>query len=102
MPRRNLQATAQIAGYPFYPMLIPFPIAFLVAAFVCDLIFWRPGDSAWSTASLYLLDAAFIMGALAALAGVTDFLGEHRIRDLSAALHHLIGNVFARHDRTNI
>jgi len=30
------QSTAQIAGHPLHPMLIPFPVAFLVATFVCD------------------------------------------------------------------
>ena len=33
------------------------------------------------------------MAALAALAGLTDFLGESRIRSLTAAWHHMIGNV---------
>jgi len=36
-----------------------------------------------------------IMAALAAVAGLTDFLGDQRIRDLSAAWHHMIGNVIA-------
>jgi uncharacterized membrane protein len=76
-------------------MLIPFPIAFLVATFVSDLIFWRTGNPAWSTASFYLLGAALVMAALAALAGLTDFLGDQRIRDLSAAWHHMVGNVVA-------
>jgi uncharacterized membrane protein len=93
MVTRNPQSTAQIAGHPLHPMLIPFPVAFFVATFVCDVIFWQTGNSAWSTASLYLLGAALIMAALAALAGLTDFLGDHRIRDLSAAWHHMIGNV---------
>jgi uncharacterized membrane protein len=91
----NPHSTAQIAGHPIHPMLIPFPVAFLVATFVCDLIFWKTGNSAWSTASLYLLGAALIMAALAALAGLTDFLNDARIRDLSAAWHHMIGNVVA-------
>lgn len=90
---RNPQSTAQIAGHPLYPMLIPFSVAFLVATLVCDLLFWNTGNSAWSTASLYLLGAALIMAALAALAGLTDFLGDRRIRDLSAAWHHMLGNV---------
>ena len=51
----NPKSTAKIAGYPLHPMFIPFPITFLVATFVCDLIFWRTGNAAWSTASLYLL-----------------------------------------------
>jgi uncharacterized membrane protein len=95
MVSRNPQSTAQVAGHPLHPMLIPFPVAFLVATLVSDLIFWRTGDSGWSTASLYLLGAALVMAALAALAGLTDFLGDHRIRDLSAAWHHMIGNVIA-------
>ena len=33
----NPRSTAQIAGHPIHPMLIPFPIAFFVATFVCDL-----------------------------------------------------------------
>src|SRR5918993_3161864 len=92
---RNPQSTAQVAGHPLHPMLIPFPVAFLVATLVSDLIFWMTGDSGWSTASLYLLGAALVMAALAAIAGLTDFLGDKRIRDLSAAWHHMIGNVIA-------
>ena len=92
---RNPKTTAQIAGHPIHPMLIPFPIAFLVAPFVCDLIFWRTGNSAWSTASLYLLGAALVMAALAALAGLMDFFGDERIREMSSAWHHMIGNVVA-------
>ena len=95
MASRNPQSTAQIAGHPLHPMLIPFPVAFLVATLVCDLIFWRTGNPAWSTASLWLLGAALIMAALAAVAGLTDFIGDPRIRDLGAAWHHLIGNVVA-------
>jgi uncharacterized membrane protein len=95
MATRNPKTTAQIAGHPIHPMLIPFPIAFLVATFVCDLIFWRTGNSAWSTASLYLLGAALVMAALAAIAGLMDFLGDERIREMSSAWHHMIGNVVA-------
>ena len=95
MMTRNPQSTAQIAGHPLHPMLIPFPIAFLVATFVCDLIFWQTRNPAWSTAALWLLGAALAMAALAALAGLTDFLGDARIRSLSAAWHHMLGNVVA-------
>jgi uncharacterized membrane protein len=89
----NPQSTAKVAGHPLHPMLIPFPVAFLVSTLVCDLLFWNTSNSAWSTASLYLLGAALVMAALAAVAGLTDFLGDRRIRELSAAWHHMIGNV---------
>lgn len=90
---RNPQSTAKIAGHPLHPMLIPFPVAFLVATLACDVLFWWTGSTTWSTGSLYLLGAALIMAALAAVAGLTDFLGDRRIRDLPAAWHHMIGNV---------
>lgn len=89
----NPKSTARIAGHPLHPMLIPFPVAFLVSTLACDLLYWNTGNSAWSTASLYLLGAALVMGALAALAGLADFLGDSRIRDLRHAWHHMIGNV---------
>ncbi|HEX8167321.1 MAG TPA: DUF2231 domain-containing protein [Beijerinckiaceae bacterium] len=92
---RNPESTAQIAGHPIHPMLIPFPVAFLVATLVSDLIFLRTGSPGWATASLWLLGAALLMAALAAVAGLIDFFGEERIRDLSAAWHHMIGNVIA-------
>jgi len=95
MTTRNPQSTAKIAGHPLHPMLIPFPIAFLVATFVCDVLFWQTGNPAWSTASLWLLGAALVMAALAAVTGMTDFLGDAGVRNLSAAWHHMIGNIVA-------
>ena len=95
MASRNPESTAQVAGHPIHPMLIPFPVAFLVATLVSDLVFLRTGNPGRATASLWLLGAALVMAALAAAAGLTDFLGDERIRDLSAAWHHMIGNVIA-------
>ena len=39
----NPRSTASIAGHPLHPMLVPFPIASLVGAFVTDLVFWQTG-----------------------------------------------------------
>ncbi len=89
----NPQSTAKIAGHPIHPMLIPFPIAFFVAAFVCDLVFWQTGNAAWTTGSLWLLGAGIVMALLAALAGLTDVLGEPRIRALNDVWWHAGGNV---------
>ncbi len=91
----NPKSTFQIAGHPIHPMLIPFPVAFLVATLVSDLIFLRTENTAWATASLYLLGAALLMAGLAAVAGLIDFFGDDRIRSLSAAWHHMLGNVAA-------
>ena len=93
MRHGNPQSTAKIAGHPIHPMLIPFPIAFLIATLVSDIVFWRGAVAFWAVASVYLLGAALVMAALAAGAGLTDFLGDSRIRSLPHAWQHMIGNV---------
>ena len=89
----NPRSTASIAGHPIHPMLIPFPIAFFVATFVCDIIFWSTRSEAWSNATIWLLGAGIVMAALAAVAGLTDVLGDDRIRSLDDAWWHAGGNI---------
>jgi uncharacterized membrane protein len=91
----NPKSTASIAGHPLHPMLVPFPIAFFVSTFVCDLAFWRTGVPFWAAASLWLLGAGLVMAALAAVVGLIDFFGEARIRALNDAWWHAGGNVLA-------
>ena len=92
---QNPKSTAQIAGHPIHPMLIPFPIAFFVGAFVCDLAYWASSNPGWVTASLWLLGAGVIMALLAALAGLTDVLSDVQIRNMTDAWLHAGGNVLA-------
>jgi uncharacterized membrane protein len=91
----NPVSSANFMGHPIHPMLIPFPIAFLVATFVCDLVFWQSGNSGWAVAAMWLLGAGLVTAALAATAGLVDFLGDRHIRNLSDAWLHAIGNLIA-------
>ena len=91
----NPKSTAQIAGHPLHPMLIPFPIAFFVATFLADIVFFNTTNTGWVMATEWLLGAGLVMAALAALAGLTDFLGERRIRNLDVSWWHAGGNVLA-------
>jgi len=91
----NPVSTANFMGHPIHPMLIPFPIAFFVSTFACDAALWWTGNPLWATAAMWLLGAGLVMAALAALAGLTDFAGDKRIRNISAAWQHAIGNVIA-------
>src|SRR5262245_35714501 len=43
----NPVSTAKIGTHPLHPMLIPFPIAFLVGALVTDFAFMGTGDGFW-------------------------------------------------------
>jgi len=89
------QSTAKIADHPIHPMLIPFPIVCFVGAFVTDLVYSQNQDPGWAEASIWLLGIGLVMAALAAVAGLTDYLGDDRIRRLGDALKHMLANVVA-------
>jgi uncharacterized membrane protein len=74
-------------------MLIPFPVAFFVATFVCDVVYLTNGEEGWARAAMYLLGAGLVMGLLAALAGFADFFGDRRVNSLKDAWLHMIGNL---------
>ena len=93
MASRNPVSTANVMGHPLHPILITLPIGFFVATLLFDVVFWQTGTEMWATASLWLLGAGLIGAALAAVTGVIDFTGDTRIRQLSDAWHHAIGNL---------
>jgi uncharacterized membrane protein len=91
----NPKSTAQVAGHPIHPMLIPFPIAGFVGTFLVDIALKSSGDEFWYRMGLWLLGVALIFAALAAVAGLIDVMGDVRIRNLNDAWLHAGGNVAA-------
>jgi uncharacterized membrane protein len=91
----GIPTTARIGGHPIHPMLVPFPIAFLIGTLLSDLAFWNTRDPFWATASSWLIGAGVAGGALAALAGLADLLGGRAVRALRAAWIHFLGNATA-------
>jgi uncharacterized membrane protein len=91
----NPRSTAQIAGHPIHPMLVPFPIAFLVGTLISDLAYLGTSDAFWARASFWLLAGALVMAALAAIMGFIDFFGDERIREGGTATIHMVGNLIA-------
>jgi uncharacterized membrane protein len=90
---RNPVSSANFMGHPIHPILITLPIGLFAATFLFDLVFWQTANQAFVTGALWLLGAGLICAALAAVAGLIDFMGDHRIRDLGDAWQHVIGNV---------
>jgi len=90
---RHPQSTAKIGDHPIHPMLVPFPIVCFILTFVCDVLYTQ-GHSELATASKWLLGIGLVMAALAAVTGLTDFLGEKRIQG-SDAIKHMLANVSA-------
>ena len=87
------RSTAQIGGHPIHPMLVQFPIVCFILAFVCDVLFTQ-GHTELAGPSKWLLLIGLATGALAAVAGLTDFLGDKRIQG-SDAIKHAVANVTA-------
>ena len=95
LPDDASPSTAAIAGHPLHPMLVPFPIAFLVATLVVDIAFSATHDPFWGRAAFWLLAAGIVMAAAAAIVGLIDFLTIRRVRSLSIAWVHFLGNGLA-------
>ena len=91
---KGVSSTAAIKGHPIHPMLVPFPIAFLVGVLASDLMFAGTGDAFWPRASIWLVGAGVVMGALAAIFGLIDFLTIERVRSPTGWTHFL-GNLLA-------
>jgi len=93
--RSHPHSTAKIADHPIHPMLIPFPIVCFVGTLVTDIVYSRNLNDGWATASHWLLGIGLATAALAAVAGLTDYLGDNRIRGMGDALKHMLANVAA-------
>ena len=89
------RSTAKIGGHPIHPMLVPFPIVCFIGVLVTDIVFLNNQDAGWATASRYLLGIGIVMALLAAVAGLTDFMGSERIRSMGDAVKHMLANVTA-------
>jgi uncharacterized membrane protein len=76
-------------------MLVPFPIVCFVGVLITDVVYWRTAEMMWADFSAWLVTVGVVMGILAAIAGLTDFLGDRRVRAQWPAWPHFLGNLLA-------
>lgn len=69
-----MRSVASYKSHPLHPMLIAFPIAFLVGAFVCNVVGWAAGSEAWWRTGAWLAVAGMISAVVAAVPGVIDYI----------------------------
>jgi uncharacterized membrane protein len=91
----GVRSRASINGHPLHPMIVPFPIAFLVGTLVTDLVYRSTAEPYWAVFSKWQLVAALVMAALAAVLGLIDFVGIKRVRQGYLGWAHAGGNVLA-------
>lgn len=82
-----------VAGHPLHPMMVTFPIAFLLGALASDLVFLYEGDLFWARMSFWLIGAGTVMGVLAGIAGAVELLAVRGIRRRAAAWNHFVAGV---------
>lgn len=87
------RSTASIFGHPIHAMLVPFPIACFIGALLTDIAYAKSANVQWANFSIWLITAGLVMGGLAALAGITDFAGDPKIRRIGAAWAHGLINI---------
>lgn len=92
-PHGHPRSTVQIAGHPIHPILVQFPIVCFILTFIFD-IFYTRGQTDVAPWGNWVLGIGLVMAALAAVAGLTDFLGDKRIQG-SDAVKHMLANVTA-------
>jgi len=76
-------------------MLVPVPISCFVATLVTDIVYSRTAAMLWADISAWLLVIGLLVSLFAATAGLIDFFGDRRIRELRAAWIHGLGNIAA-------
>jgi uncharacterized membrane protein len=86
---RGVRSTAAIFKHPIHPMLVLFPVAFLVSALASDAAFMVTDDQFWARASQWLVGAGLVTGGIAAVFGLTDFVTIPRARNLPGWMHFL-------------
>jgi uncharacterized membrane protein len=95
MAADNPRSTASILGHPLHAMLVPIPITCFVGTLITDLVYWKTATIMWANISAWLLVVGLVVSVFAALAGVIDFFGDRRIRELKPAWIHGLGNGLA-------
>jgi uncharacterized membrane protein len=84
MPNPNARSSVSVGGHPIHAMLVPIPIVCFVATLITDIVYWQTAAMLWADMSAWLLAIGLIVSLFAAAAGLIDFFGDHRIRELRA------------------
>jgi uncharacterized membrane protein len=95
MLSHNPRSTATLGGRPIHAMLVPVPLACFVGTLITDIVYWRTALMFWADMSAWLLAIGLIVSLFAALAGLIDFFGDQRVRQLPSAWIHGLGNAAA-------
>ncbi|WP_349431388.1 DUF2231 domain-containing protein [Methylomarinum sp. Ch1-1] len=90
MAQQPIISRMSVGGHPIHPMLIHFPVAFLLGLVGADLAYLYTTDPFWIRVGLWLSGLGALGGWLAGLAGFIDLLLVWHIRNLVIAWSHAL------------
>ena len=71
-----MKSTANLAGHPLHPVLIPYPFAFLTGATAFDVASSISGRPQWSQTASHLARIGLGSAVVAAIPGIIDYFGS--------------------------
>ncbi|MGZ4957918.1 MAG: DUF2231 domain-containing protein [Methylomonas sp.] len=90
MAKEAIISRMSVAGHPIHPMVIHFPVAFLLGLVAADLAYWFLADPFWMRVGLWLAGLGSLGGWAAAMTGLVDLVFVPRIRNLVIAWSHAL------------
>lgn len=69
-----MESRTKIFGHPIHPMLIVFPLGLLAISVIFDILYYVTGTSGFATAAFWNIIAGVVLGLVAAIFGLLDFL----------------------------
>jgi uncharacterized membrane protein len=77
--------------YPLHIILASYPTACFTGAFLTDIAYANTYEMQWANFSVWLITAGLLMGALAAVVGIVDYLiNRHRRERGAGRLHTMV------------
>lgn len=92
-PDKGTPTKIAFADHPLHPMLVSFPIAFLLGLLGSDFGYWWTHDPFWARMSLWLAGAGVFMGLVASAAGTAELFLIEGVRRRPAAWSHFVAAV---------
>ncbi|HKY53350.1 MAG TPA: DUF2231 domain-containing protein [Anaerolineales bacterium] len=89
-----MESKTKLFGHAIHPMLVVFPLGLLATAVIFDILYLSTANTAFPTASFYMIITGIIGGLLAAIFGFIDWLAlPNNSRAKNIGLWHGLGNV---------
>jgi uncharacterized membrane protein len=84
-------ATMSISTPPIHLILIPLPVASLLAVLATDVAYWLTRDPLWAQASFWLVATGLVTGPTAGVVGLIDFMNVEDGAPAIARWVHIMG-----------